>query len=172
MTAEVRVEGANKLGILSAKLKNADRSIQKSMRQRLRTAAKPVVQDVKDAAAEFSDKIPGSIVLEMKYSEKTAGAYIKAKRSKMPKGKEALPGLMERGSKGSGGKYIRHPVFARRTTSRLTGRTKLRSQYDRSGAAWVNQPTHPFLAPTVEKHASDVRRELMKILDDVERDLA
>jgi hypothetical protein len=171
VAADIRIEGANKLGILSAKLKNADKSIQKSMRQRLRTAAKPLVADVKQAAA-FSDTIPRSIVLEMKYSPNRAGAYIKAKRSKMPKGKEALPGLMERGSKGSGGKFIRHPVFARTTTSRLTGRSKLRNQYDRGGATWVNQPTHPFLADTVSKHADDVRRELTKILDDVERDLA
>jgi hypothetical protein len=25
----------------------------------------------------------------------------------------------------------------------------MRNQYDRNGATWVNQPTHPFLADTV-----------------------
>ena len=179
MTAEFRIEGANKLGALSRKLKDTgDKGLQSAMRKRLRQAAKPLVQDVKQAAAQVSDTIPNSIVLEMKYSENRAGAYIKAKRSRMPKEKQALPGLLERGSKGSGGKYIRHPVFARKGTGAITGRTVYRanrakrSLFDRQQATWVNQPTHQFLAPTVKKHVDDVRREMTKILDDVERDLA
>lgn len=175
MTGEIRIEGAERLGVLSARLKDADKSIQRSMRKRLRAAAKPLVADVKQAAGEVSKTIPQSVVLEMKYSEKRAGAYIKAKRSKMPDGKQALPGLLERGSKGSGGRYIRHPVFARNGSSVLTGRRVHRNLNRRSQGrrvVYVNQPTQPFLAVTVNRHADDVRREMTKILDDVERDLA
>jgi hypothetical protein len=170
---DIRIQGANELAKLSKQLRDAgNKGVQRSMRKRLRDAAKPVLLDVKIEAGQHSVMIPKSIVLQMKYTERNAGAYIKAQASRMPKGKESLPRLFELGSKGSGGRYIRHPVFARRAGhSRVSGRKTYENIFDRGAVVWVKQPTHPFLIETVNKHAKQLRRDMLQVLDDVKKDL-
>lgn len=149
----VRVEGAQQLARLSADLKQvADKSLQRQMRRRLREAVKPIVAEVQGEAAVYSRTVARSIVAQFSYSARTAGAQIVARRSRMPPGKQSLPTLFEYGSQGSGGRYIRHPVF---------GNTEV----------WVNQPIRPYFFKTIRRHERQVQAALIAVLTDVEREL-
>lgn len=145
---EFRVTGARDLGRLSADLKRAgSKELQNSMRKRLREGVKPVVEEVK--AASPSRTVAKSIVGEFRYSENNASAAIKAKQSRLPDDKRKLPHLLELGSQGSGGRYIRHPVHGSETR--------------------VNQPTQPFFIRTAKGAIPRVQAVVEKVLDDVAR---
>lgn len=139
---DITIEGASKLLAVSVQLKAVgDKGLQASMRRRLRQAAAPVVEEVKVAAAEHSVRIPKTIVLSMRYTGRLAGAYIIAKRNKMPTGHEPLPGLFENGD-------FRHPVFGDKQV-------------------WVSQKGYPFMFPTVMKAAPALRAEMERIIEDI-----
>lgn len=143
-----RVTGADELGRIAAELKRAgSKELQKSMRKRLREGVKPIVADVKAACP--SSAVARSIVAEFRYSQDNAAVGIKAKRSRMPSGKEGLPQLLEFGSAGSGGRYIRHPVFGTETR--------------------VNQPIQPFFYRTTQAAIPRVQQVVEQVLDDVAR---
>src|SRR4051812_14782384 len=121
----MRVQGGQQLARLSRQMKQAaNKELQRSTRKRLRAAVQPILGEIRRDAAVNSQHVAASVVATFRYGGDTASAGIKAQRSRMPAGKENLPELMEFGSKGSGGRFIRHPVFG--------------------GEVRVNQPIRPF----------------------------
>lgn len=149
---DFRIEGGQQLARVSKQLKDAaDKELQKSMRMALREAVKPVVADVKRQAAPVSQSVARTISARFSYSPRSAGATIRSDGRKMPAGKENLPRLLEFGSKGSGGRFIRHPVFGRDT--------------------WVTQPIRPYFHPTIQRHRAELDRAMQTVLEDVERQI-
>lgn len=149
---EVRLDGGTQLARVSRAVKQAgDVELQKSMRKRLRASVKPVVAEIKADAAQTSKTVAGAIVATFSYSERSASAGIKARRSRMPRGKENLPALFEFGSQGSGGRYIRHPVFGTETR--------------------VNQPIRPYFFRNAREHTAKVQAAMTDVLSDVERSI-
>jgi hypothetical protein len=148
VTADFSITGADQMARVARDLRRIDPALVKEMRRGVKEAAQPIFADIKAAATATSRSVGKSITLEVSFSAKTAGAAIKAKRSKMPAGKADLPALFERGSKGGG--VIRHPVFGNR-------------------AVWVNQPLRRFIAPVAPKHLPAVQTRMLKTLDDAAR---
>jgi hypothetical protein len=142
VTADFSITGADQMARVARDLRRIDPALVKEMRRGVKEAAQPIFADIKAAATATSRSVGKSITLEVSFSAKTAGAAIKAKRSKMPAGKADLPALFERGSKGGG--VIRHPVFG-------------------------NQPLRRFIAPVAPKHLPAVQTRMLKTLDDAAR---
>jgi hypothetical protein len=146
---EFRVQASTDLGRLSKQLKDAgSKDAQKHLRKRLREAVKPVVADVK--AASPSRTIDRAVAARFSYSEKSAAARIVVAQARLPEGKKRLGHLLEFGSAGSGGRYIRHPVFG----------SEVR----------VSQPIRPYFYRTIEGKRDDVQQVVARVLDDVARD--
>lgn len=171
----LEVKGGAELGRISAVLKaEGNKDLQKKMRKRLREAVKPVADDIKRDAAQQSKQVAKSITTTFSYSSKKAGAKIAAKRSKMPPGKEALPGLLEFGSRNVyrtkqrkgrrtasdpvGTRMLRHPVFA--------DPTKSRDEW-----TWVNQPVRPWFFKNAKRNNKAVTDAMVQVLADVDREL-
>jgi HK97 gp10 family phage protein len=134
---------------LALHLKEAgEKDLRKELTAALRKAANPVAAEARANASEVSKKVAASITIRSSFTAKRTGVFITANASKMPPGHEALPGLLEKGSKGNPS-LIRHPVFG-------TG-------------AWATQPAHPFLAPAVDAHAEQVAAEVDSMVDDLFR---
>jgi hypothetical protein len=154
----VRVEGGQQLARMSAELKAAgDKTLQKSMRKRLREAVKPIAEEIKRDAAPQSKMVAKSITTQFSYSGKRAGATIAAKRSKMPPGKEGLPSLLEFGNRGRRG-VLRHPVFAEKDEPRRKW-------------TWAEQPVKPYFFANARRNNNRVTDAMVKVLDDVEKEL-
>lgn len=148
----IKVTGAQQLARLSQNFKDTgNKTLQRSTRKRLRHAVEPVVREIRAAAAVNSQHVAATIQPTFRYSKNSAAAGIKANRRRMPAGKENLPSLFEFGSQGSGGRFIRHPVFG----------SKVR----------VNQPIRPYFYRNANDSAPRVQHELVKVLDDVEKEL-
>jgi hypothetical protein len=147
VSEDFQVTGADQMAKVARDLKQVDANLVKELRRGVKEAAQPIFTEVKAAATRASKAVGKSITLETSFSGKTAGAAIKAKRSKMPAGKQDLPALLERGN-GSGG--IRHPVFGNR-------------------AVWVTQPLRKFISPYAPKHLPAVQTRIIKCLDDAAR---
>lgn len=154
----IRVQGGGDLGRLSAELKAAgNKTLQKSMRKRLRESVKPVTEEIRRDAARQSKMVAKTITPSFSYSQKRAGATIAAKRSKMPPGKEGLPGLLEFGNRGRRG-ILRHPVFAEKTEPR-------------QGWTWREQPVRPWFYKNARRYDEQVTKAMVGVLDDVEKEL-
>jgi hypothetical protein len=146
----MRIEGGQQLARLSKRMKEAaDKELQRSTRKRLRAAVQPLLAEVKREAAVNSQHVAAAIVATFRYGGDVASAGIKAQRSRMPAGKENLPELMEFGSKGSGGRFIRHPVFG--------------------GEVRVNQPIRPYFFRNAREATPKVQAAMGEVLADVER---
>lgn len=157
-TSQIKAEGGVQLGRVSAQLKQAgNKDLQKSMRKRLRESVKPVAAEIKADAAQVSTQIARTITTSFSYSQKRAGARIQAKRSKMPPGKEGLPGLFEFGNRGRRG-INRHPVFNPKSEPRRRW-------------TWVDQPIKPYFYKNAGRYNKSVTEAMVAVLDDVEKEL-
>lgn len=155
---KVRVEGGQQLARMSAELKAAgNKTLQKSMRKRLRETVKPIAEEIRRDAARQSKTVAKSITTQFSYSGKRAGATIAAKRSKMPAGKEGLPGLLEFGNR-RGSRVLRHPVFADTAEPRTSW-------------TWAEQPIRPYFFANARRNNTSVTDAMVKVLDDVEKEL-
>lgn len=67
---------------------------------------------------------------------------------------QPLSGLMQFGSQGSGGAYIRHPVFPEKGSDPATWN-------------WATQPTHPFFYGHLEAREDEIEEMLGEGLDEV-----
>jgi hypothetical protein len=154
----LEVKGGAELGRISAALKaEGNKGLQKQMRKRLREAVKPVADDIKRDAAQQSKQVAKSITTSFSYSSKRAGAKISARRSKMPPGKEGLPGLLEFGNRGRRG-ILRHPVFADKDESRRSW-------------TWAEQPVRPYFFKNAKQNNKAVTDAMVQVLADVDREL-
>lgn len=148
----IKIEGAQQLARLSQRFKDTgDKTVQRQTRKRLRHAVEPVVREIRADAAVNSQHVAAAITPTFRYSRDRAAAGIKANPRRMPAGKENLPALFEFGSQGSGGRFIRHPVFG--------------------GKVRVNQPIRPYFYRNALRAEPRVQAELLKVLDDVEKNL-
>lgn len=140
----LKVEGADQLRVLAARLKAADAALLRSMRADLKTATVPVQAAVRSKAAGFSTTIPGAVTARTRFSKRNAVVEIRVVAKKLKPGHEPLARLEEFGSKGRRG-VIRHPVYGNRSN-------------------WVNQPSHPFFYPTIRGAAPGVRLSMFTVM--------
>ena len=147
---EFRVQGAADLGRISQQLKDAGRKdLQRSLRKRLREGVKPVLNDVKQASP--SSTVDRALVSRFSFTANGAAVRIVAAKNRLPADKRQLAQLLEFGSQGSGGRYIRHPVY---------GSTRV----------FVNQPIQPYFYNTIRDALPEVERVVRRVLDDVARE--
>lgn len=154
-SVDVKVEGAQKLAALAARLKAADRpEISRLMKRRLRDAA-GIVQRAEAEAARalpahkydvgLRAAIADSIVVRTRSTGARAGVRVKTNSPALGS-KARLPRLMNRG-------HWRHPVFGNRRN-------------------WADQTSRAgWWDTTADAHASRVRREMKKVLDDIAAEL-
>jgi hypothetical protein len=155
---DIKVQGGVELAKVSAELKAAgNKTLQKTMRKRLRTSVEPVAAEIKRDAAQQSKMVAAAITTRFSYTGKRAGATIAAQRSKMPPGKEGLPGLLEFGNRGRRG-ILRHPVFAEKSEPRRKW-------------TWAEQPVRPYFYKNARRYDEQVTKAMVAVLDDVEKEL-
>jgi len=115
------------------------------MPRAFREAARIVADEAKQEVSKSSTRLPSTIrhgAWNVAFGNKTKG-FVKAGGGRGP----GLAGLFEYGSKNSGGRYIRHPLF---------GNTNY----------WFNTPTKPFLYPAAISRQEAIAQE---IEDGIER---
>ena len=143
-------------------IKSVDVDVQKALRKRITKVAKPIMNEIKEAARDLPSKnqsdgegvglregIAKSI--QLKVNNRKGGGFsirIRASGTKFNAvtGKyKKLPRYVE----GMGTKPWRHPVFA--------------DKGDKGGTwkgTWVEQPATPFMLKTAMKHKAEVREEV------------
>src|SRR5881227_3832686 len=84
---------------LARDLKAFDPALRTALRRQMRAGAQPVAKAVAAEVRPFSEKVANAITVRSQMTGRRAGVYIMAARSKMPEGHEALPALLELGSK-------------------------------------------------------------------------
>lgn len=139
------------LSVLAAKLKVADPAMRRKLPKRLRDAAAPVV-----AQAEATKPSP-HFVVSPRTSLAARGAQVRV--IVRDPARPVLPGLLEYGSAGSAGRYIRHPVYGRSD--------RLRTEW-----TWVNQPTKPFLRRALYDNRGRVLEAMQRVADDLREALS
>lgn len=143
--------GADTTGMhaLARDMRALDKALLPALRKGLKAAARPVVDAAKANAAGISPHLPATIGTQASFSKSRPGVFIRANAARMPAGKQALPGLFERGRRGGDARAWRHPVFGRN--------------------AWVTQATRPYLQPALAAHANGAVQEIVKALNDAAR---
>lgn len=104
------------------------------IRKSVTTAGQTMLSDAKSNAA-WSRHIPGATTLKTSFAARSAGVKMRTDPKRAP-----MAYYYERGSKGSGGRYIRHPVYGSQSDS---ARADVRDRYDRK-STWRNIPTRPY----------------------------
>jgi hypothetical protein len=120
-------------------LRRASPEIRRALVLRLRTAGEIVAEEARAYIEGSSRSIPPTI--KVRVSAATVAVVAGGKDN-------AIAGLLElgnKGNRGAPGATFRHPVFG--------------------GPAWVQQSTHPFLAPAVREKIVDVERAAIDALD-------
>lgn len=131
------------LAILQKFLKDRDRVAANAMKRRTRAAAEPVAVAVRASAqSKGLNRASRAVKVRIAYGLKTAKVTVIVDRKTAP---YARP--IDKGSKGSGGRYNRHPVFG----------------HDRR----VNQPTRPFFDEGTAAGGPAAERELSKLITDI-----
>ena len=143
-----------------------DKKLYAELRKGLRTAAKPMVDDIKGEIGRIpsSGRHPGGVRAALASgtrasilasSARTAGVRITTSASKLPPGKRPL-------AKAFNKERFRHPVFAdpeRVRNSRSRGARLLARITGRSLGSWVwvDQPGNPYFNKPIESRADEVR---------------
>lgn len=150
----LKVEGAEQLRRLAVELKVADAALLTQMRRDLRAEVTPIASEVKAQAATFSKTIPRTIGVRTQFAGRRVGVWIVASASRLPEGHKPLARLQELGSRRNRN-VIRHP-------------SRQGPQFSQEGP-WVNQPTHPYLLPTVRRNETKVRLAMVKVMRETSR---
>jgi hypothetical protein len=132
------------LARLAVMAKAAAPELRRQIPKRLREAAEPVKADAE--RRKPSQRITIGLRTSLP-AARGANVKITARSPSDP----PLAGLLELGSQGSGGRYIRHPVYGR--------------------PPYVNQPTKPYLKPAIEAHKAEATRRMAALSGDVARAL-
>lgn len=123
-------------------------SVRRAIRKSVSIAAIATTEAIKAAAAaEELHQAHDATNVKVSFSVRSGGAVI---RTDQTKARYARP--LEKGSKGSGGKFDRHPVFGsdgegplRQGFSRMAPMIgPLREGQKRRTMVWYNQPTRPY----------------------------
>lgn len=150
-------QGGPQFRNLARALKDAGRGdLAKKLRKAIRTAGKPVVEDVRQAYRTLPDVSPArrpgvqagealakAVTLQITQN----GVRIAVVRSKLPDDMKPLPMAFERGK-------WRHPVFARSTQTRSQWR-------------WVTQTMPPPFRATVRAHHEEFRTAVIGAMQEV-----
>ena len=150
MPADLRVEGVERLERASRQLREVgDKDLRREMFRAIQRSTKPLRGKAKEAALRELPKRGGLNVwvAQSRFSTKTRGSGKKAGvRITATKGKHDLRAL-------DAGR-LRHPVYGNRNV-------------------WVNQSVPAgWFSKTIENGADEVRKELVKALDDVLKQIA
>jgi hypothetical protein len=142
--------------------KSLDKAAATGFRAAIRMAVNEVGKDAldraKNEASSFSTKIPENIKLKTSFGARSAGVTIATDLKKVPYAR-----LYERGSKGSGGKYIRHPVYGSQDEN---ARNDVRARYDNK-STWRNIPSHPFFYKSVWGEKDELKNKIIEEVGDV-----
>lgn len=148
--ADVTVTGAEKFAAVAKALKKAgDKELQKELYSSINRATKPMRAEAKKSAAQNLPKAGG---LNKRVSR--ARMSTRRKTGKNPGVKIVATGMSQLAMMDKG--HVRHPVWGNRKR-------------------WVNQPipeAEGWFTKPMEGGAKDVRREIVKTLDQIAKKLA
>lgn len=111
-----------------ARLTMVEPNLRTQLRKNFRTAADPIVADMRGRAS-WSSRIPGAITVQTKFGVNSAGVFIRVNSKKAPHAR-AYEGVDSKSG------TFRHPVFG--------------------GPVWVSQSTRPFFFPAAKAHRPQV----------------
>ena len=151
-----------------------DAEVRKQLRKRLIEAAKPVVEEVKQAALAAPSNagavqvtrkkkgqqlglragIANSTKADLTATGRGAGVHIRVSRSKFET-QTGKPGTLVYLFEGRRKRPWRHPIFAEKGAAHGTWQ-----------GSWADQKPSPFLGVTVEKHKQKFGKELSKVVTD------
>lgn len=148
MSVDLRIQGADQLRDLSARLKEAgDKGLRKELMRGIQRSARPLRAAVKEAALRELPSGGGlnRFVADSKVSVRTRSGRNAGIRLVGTKSGHDLKAI-DRGK-------VRHPVFGK--------------------SVWVDQSVDPgWWSQTLADHSDDIRAEIVNVLDDVARRLA
>lgn len=150
MASDLRITGADKFAAVAKELKKVgDKQLQKELYSAINRATKPMRAEAKKSAETNLPRAGG-------LNKRVARARMSTRRKtgKNPGVKIVATGMSQLGLMDQG--RVRHPVWGNR------GR-------------WVNQPlpqAEGWFTKPMEDGAKDVRREIVKTLDDIAKKLA
>ena len=152
--SDLRIEGANKLGILAKALRNVgDKELQKELYAGLNRATKELRADVKDSQVQ---NLPDHGGLN---KELTRGkGSVRRRGGKNPSVRIVFKGIEQMDRIDRQGR-VRHPVFRR-----AGRRTVWVDQRIPKAKGWFTDP--------LENGAPAVRKELVRVIDEVAKKLA
>lgn len=143
--------------ITKALKKMDDKEVVKRFRKELRTAARPLVPQVRASIRAIPSKraysakglrgtMSRATALEVKTAGRQAAVVIRVDGRKMPRGARAVAAYME-GSK----PRWRHPVYGRNT--------------------WVQQPAKPYFYKVMARNGPRARSAVGRVLDGISKDI-
>lgn len=166
---------AEEFGDYYKRIGKVDAEIRKALRRRLTAAAKPVVEEVKQAARSIPSK-GGQVVVKRRKSGETAGlraslalatqsyfyatakgggVKIRVSRSKF-ENVSGRPNTIPYYMEGRRKRAWKHPVFQKTKGPISSGNAE----------NWITQEPHPFLGVTVVKHKDAYGKEVVAAITD------
>ena len=156
-TLKLQVMGAERMRVVARRIKEVGRTdLRDRLQREIRDVADDCVQDVKRAvlsipakgapkrrgAAGVRRRTAGAVGLEVRTTGPEIGVAIVCRTARLGD-KHAMPGLLNRA------KGWRHPVYGNRNV-------------------WVHQMGRPWFDATIRQHEDDLRRHLIRVLDEIE----
>lgn len=150
------------VGRLAKRLEKADATrLRRSVRDAANGAGTKMLAEARSNAS-WSSKVPRATTLRTSFGVRSAGVTMKTDRKRVP-----YAYYYERGSKNSGGRYVKHPIYGSQDEN---ARADVRSRYDNK-ATWRQTPTRPFFFKAGTKGREEFVKNLQNRLNDVIREL-
>jgi hypothetical protein len=173
----LRLDAGRDLARAAQQLKDAAPKLRRKLPGRLRAAVEPARVAAQAAALRTMPRHPVVVRASTSLRADMATVKLVMNPSNLPPEKRALPLLMELGSQGSGGKYIRHPVFGRtdRIQQGLRSSRTLREhvmsiQAEQATWTWTMQKTRPYFRPAIQAHQREVDKAMNVLVAEIVRD--
>lgn len=135
--------------------------IRAQMRKAVTAAGKDMLQDAK-ANAAWSRTIPGATTLKTSFAARSAGVKMRTDPKRAP-----MAYYFERGSRNSGGRYIKHPVYGSQSDS---ARVDVRDRYDNK-RTWRAIPTRPYFFKAGAKGRDEFAKKLREDINALAHEL-
>lgn len=146
---ELQVLGAQQLALISKRMLQEEKYAERiELRNTLRNAVAPAIRDIQRDARVNSKTVAAAITSVVLLDGKAAKVVVKVDPAKLPARKKRLGQLFEFGSRGSGGRFIRHPVFGNRNV-------------------WVNQPIRRYFYGNVRRRIPQIQGALLEVVEDM-----
>jgi hypothetical protein len=156
--ALIRMVGGAALAAVARNLQEASPAFRRKMPKALREAIEParvaVEADLRRRLPHHAATVRSVIGLR---SPTIANVRIVMDPKNLPPERRSLPGLMEYGSQGSGGSFIRHPVYG--------GGKKTRAEW-----TWVIQKTDPGFYRTIRSFTPIIADAMNRLMADFGKD--